>query len=48
MLVSKNPAVFENETVKVHAQPMASRAGLRPWTDSFNNLAQIVEWPQLH
>jgi SAM-dependent methyltransferase/MFS family permease len=48
MLVSKNPAVFENETVKVHAQPIASRAGLRPWTDSFNNLAQIVQWPQLH
>jgi spermidine synthase len=48
MLVSKNPAVFENETVQVHAQPIASRAGLRPWTDSFNNLAQIVQWPQLH
>jgi SAM-dependent methyltransferase len=48
MLVSKNPVVFENETVKVHAQPIASRAGLRPWTDNFNNLAQIVKWPQLH
>jgi SAM-dependent methyltransferase/MFS family permease len=48
MLVSKNPAIFENETVQVHAQPIASRAGLRPWTDSFNNLAQIVQWPQLH
>ena len=30
MLVSKNAAVFENETVKVHAQPIPSRAGLRP------------------
>jgi SAM-dependent methyltransferase len=47
MLVSKNAAVFDNETVKVHAQPIPSRGGLRPWTDSFNNLAQIVRWPQL-
>jgi SAM-dependent methyltransferase len=48
MLVSKNSALFENESIQVHAQPIDSRAGLRPWTDNFNNLAQIVKWPQLH
>jgi len=47
VLVTRNPAVPANETIRVHAQPIASRAGLRPWTDSFNNLVQIVKWPQL-
>jgi spermidine synthase len=47
LLVSRNPAVFENEAMRVHAQPIASRAGMRPWTDSFNNLVQILKWPEL-
>jgi SAM-dependent methyltransferase len=47
VLVTKNLSVLKNEAVRVHSQPIAARIGLRPWTDSFNNLTQIVKWPQL-
>jgi len=48
VLVTKNTALLANEGVKVHARPIAERSGLRPWTDSFHNLAQILRWPQSH
>ncbi len=48
VLVTNNNDVLENPAVKVHSAPIASRAGLRPWTDDYNNLLQILKAPQFH
>lgn len=47
VLVTNNSIVLENPSVKVHAEPIASRAGLRPWTDDYNNLLQVLKTPQI-
>jgi spermidine synthase len=44
VLVTNNPAVLENTAIRLHSTPIARRDGLRPWTDSFNNLIEIVRW----
>jgi len=44
VLVTNNPAVLENTAIKLHSSPIDKRDGLRPWTDSFNNLIEIVRW----
>ena len=46
VLVTNNNAVLENAAVKVHAEPIHSRPGLRLWTDDYNNLLQILKTPQ--
>jgi hypothetical protein len=38
VIVTNNASVLENSAIKLHSKPLASRAGLRPWTDSYNNL----------
>jgi len=45
VLVTNNPAVLENSAIRLHAVPIDRRDGLRPWTDDFNNLLEIVKWP---
>jgi SAM-dependent methyltransferase len=45
VLVTNNPAVLDNGAIRLHSVPMARRNGLRPWTDGFNNLLEIVKWP---
>jgi SAM-dependent methyltransferase len=45
VLVTQNPAVLENGAIRIHAVPIARRDGRRPWTDGFNNLLEIVKWP---
>ena len=45
VLVTNNPAVLENGAIRLHSLPIARRDGLRPWTDGFNNLLEIVKWP---
>jgi SAM-dependent methyltransferase len=47
VLVTKNSSILENAAVRVHTRRIAARVGLRPWTDSFNNLLQILKWPKL-
>ncbi|MGI8958479.1 MAG: spermidine synthase [Bryobacteraceae bacterium] len=42
VLVTRNGAVLKNADVTLHSGPIASRAGLRPWTDDYNNLFQIL------
>lgn len=42
VLVTKNGAVLKNADVTLHSGPIASRAGLRPWTDGYNNLFQAL------
>ena len=44
VLVTKNPAVLDNAAIRLHSSPIENRPGLRPWTDSFNNLIEIVRW----
>jgi SAM-dependent methyltransferase len=45
VLVTNNPATLENGAIRLRSVPMERRAGLRPWTDGFNNLLEIVKWP---
>jgi SAM-dependent methyltransferase len=46
VLVTKNPEVLDNAAIRLHSSPIENRPGLRPWTDSFNNLIEIVRWSQ--
>jgi hypothetical protein len=46
VLVTNNPAVLKNGNVTMHSKLIASRAGLRPWTDDYNNLFQILKAPR--
>lgn len=47
VLVTRNTTVLDNPAVRVHAKPIARRAGLRPWTDDYNNLIQIFRVPEI-
>jgi hypothetical protein len=47
VLVTNNAAVLENPSVRVHGVSIAARTGLRPWTDSYNNLLEILKLPQM-
>jgi hypothetical protein len=47
MLVTNNQAVLANKAIELHRRPVASQPGLRLWTDSYNNLLQILKTPQL-
>jgi SAM-dependent methyltransferase len=44
VLVTNNAAVLDNPAIRLHSVPIKRRDGLRPWTDSFNNLLEIVRW----
>jgi SAM-dependent methyltransferase len=46
VLVTRNQRVLENTALKLHAQPIPARPDLRPWTDDFNNLLQILKAPR--
>ncbi len=48
MLVTNNESVLRNQSVRAHAFPVNERPGLRLWTDSYNNLMQILKTPKLH
>ena len=48
VLVTNNISVLENPAVKIHALPIASRAGLRPWTDEYSSLLQTLKALQVH
>jgi hypothetical protein len=43
VLVTRNRGVLRNGDVNLHSGLIASRAGLRPWTDDYNNLFQILK-----
>ena len=46
VLVTNNPAVLSNASIKVHSLPIASRPDIRLWTDNYNSLIQILKTPQ--
>ncbi len=47
VIVTRNQSVLNNPSLKAHAMAIASRTGLRPWTDDYNNLLQIIRAPVL-
>ncbi len=47
VLVTKNTVILNNPSVQLHSQSIDTRSGLRPWTDSFNNLLEILKWPSI-
>jgi SAM-dependent methyltransferase len=47
LIATRNGALLENPALRLHAQPVAGRTGLRPWTDNYNNLWQIFKAPSL-
>jgi hypothetical protein len=46
VLVTRSAAVLKNADVNLRSKPIPSRAGLRPWTDDYNNLFQILRAPR--
>lgn len=46
VLVTQNSAVLNNEAIRVHERPIASRAGKRPWTDNYSNLLELLRKPE--
>jgi hypothetical protein len=48
VLVTRNSTVLENAAIKLRAAPIASRAHLRPWTDDFNSLLEILKTPRVN
>jgi hypothetical protein len=47
VIVTRNQSVLENASLKAHAMPIADRLRLRPWTDDYNNLLEIIKTPTL-
>ena len=45
VLVTRNKAVIDNPSIKVHVVPFAARPDARLWTDDYNNLLQILKTP---
>jgi len=48
VLVTRYTGVLDNSAIRLHSQPIAMRKDLRPWTDDFNNLLQILKAPRLN
>ncbi len=40
VIVTNNDSVLANAAVRLHSVPIAERGGLRPWTDTYNNLLE--------
>lgn len=47
MLLTNNTDVLNNPSIRTHSQPVALRPDLRLWTDSYNNLLQVLKTPQV-
>ena len=43
VLVARDPAVLARDPVRAAASPIVLRAGVRPWTDDFNNLLSVLK-----
>lgn len=43
VLVARNPAVLQQPIIAQRAKPIPHMAGLKPWTDDFNNLFAILK-----
>ena len=47
VLVTNNPSVLDNPAVKLHSEAIAPSSGLRPWTDNYSSLLQILKAPPM-
>ena len=47
VLVTKYGAVLDNPGIRANAEAIESRAGLRPWTDSYSSLLQVLSAPSV-
>ncbi len=47
VLVTNNRTVLDNPAVQVHSAPINVRSDIRPWTDDYNDLFQILKRPQI-
>ncbi|MGR4868862.1 spermidine synthase [Variovorax sp. LARHSF232] len=43
MLVARRPEVLTRDSIRRASQPVTPIAGLKPWTDDFNNLFQVLK-----
>jgi SAM-dependent methyltransferase len=48
ILISGRPGLFELPAFHANGSPVEPRAGLRPWTDDYSNLLQLVKWRDMH
>jgi hypothetical protein len=46
VLVTNNRTILDNPAVRLLSAPITTRPGLRPWTDDYNDLLQILKAPQ--
>jgi spermidine synthase len=42
ILMSKDPKALEHPQIKSAAQALTAKAGMRPWTDDFHNIVQVL------
>ena len=42
ILMSRDPKVLAHPQLAAHAKPLPSRPGMRPWTDDFHNIVQVL------
>lgn len=42
ILLSKDPKALQHERIKSAAQALPVKAGMRPWTDDFHNIVQVL------
>jgi spermidine synthase len=42
ILLSKDPRALQHERIRSAAQPLPAKAGMRPWTDDFHNIVQVL------
>lgn len=47
VLVTNNRGVIENPSVEANSESIGSRAGLRPWTDHYSSLLQVLSLPSV-
>ncbi len=47
VLVTNNRSILDNPTVRLLSMPIATRPGLRRWTDDYNDLLQILKAPHI-
>jgi hypothetical protein len=47
VLVTNNPAILNNEAIKLRSAPINRIPGLRPWTDDYSDLFEILKTPSL-
>jgi len=44
VLLTRNKAFLEQDSIKEIIEPVEPHPGLRPWTDDFSNLVQVFRW----